>query len=539
MFYSAEVLAGFSENMSSINYKINTDSVNIGGGDSQNSTNYKNKDTIGEIATSNSDVTNYKLKAGYRQTSDVSVTTTPTPTPIPSDTGGPGETKHIIPPIISNIIVADITFNSAKVLWDTDEQALCKFYLGESADYEIGIFSEISFFFKHSEGLTNLLEGTIYHFKIFCMDTNRNESETSDWVFETLISPMPQNVNNLRTEPGDKQITLIWENPKELDFEGVRIVRNDKFYPSNPQDGVIIYEGQNNSFVDINLENRKRYYYAVFSYNKAGIFSSGAIVSETPRAPGEVAPPPPEIVPVEPPPAEIEKITINDFDFFLQKEKLSVLEGKIQASAEKPLTVFLNYAKVPEILKTIMVTLKKGNEYFSFILRVNKEKTGFEATILSPVEPGIYPLAITILDYKNQALKRITGELKVEGNKILTKKFSWKDGLPYIYILLAIIIILYLLVRLRERRKKEETYNNTKFQILNSNDPSFVPLISGTTEGKKNSNFKTDNNKNIIPEELKTPQLSPPEKEQNEIKEQQKMTDLEGRERKDFPDFRP
>jgi len=53
--------------MSSSNYRIQSDSINVGGLDEQSSANYKMKDTIGEIATDESQSSSYKLKAGYRQ----------------------------------------------------------------------------------------------------------------------------------------------------------------------------------------------------------------------------------------------------------------------------------------------------------------------------------------------------------------------------------------------------------------------------------------------------------------------------------------
>lgn len=56
----------FAYVMSSSNYRIQSDSVNVGGV-YQTSTNYKMEDTIGEIATGISTTTLYKLKAGYQQ----------------------------------------------------------------------------------------------------------------------------------------------------------------------------------------------------------------------------------------------------------------------------------------------------------------------------------------------------------------------------------------------------------------------------------------------------------------------------------------
>jgi len=81
--------------MQSANYQIESDSLNIGGGDNQSSANYDLKDTIGEIASGSSSSTNYNLKAGYRQMESfplsVSAPSDITLSPsIPSISGNPG-----------------------------------------------------------------------------------------------------------------------------------------------------------------------------------------------------------------------------------------------------------------------------------------------------------------------------------------------------------------------------------------------------------------------------------------------------------------
>lgn len=53
--------------MGSNNYRINSDSVNVGGTDDSASLNYSLKDTLGEIGTGTSTSTNYAVNAGYRQ----------------------------------------------------------------------------------------------------------------------------------------------------------------------------------------------------------------------------------------------------------------------------------------------------------------------------------------------------------------------------------------------------------------------------------------------------------------------------------------
>lgn len=83
---------GSAQVMQSSNYKMQSDSVNTGGGLS-NSETYKMEDTVGELATGNGTSSTYKLRAGYQQMQEVYLSLTAIPnitlTPnLPGLTGG-------------------------------------------------------------------------------------------------------------------------------------------------------------------------------------------------------------------------------------------------------------------------------------------------------------------------------------------------------------------------------------------------------------------------------------------------------------------
>lgn len=62
--------------MSSPSYKLQSDSVNVGGGLASSSS-YVQESTVGEIATGLSDSTSYNLRAGYQQLQEVFISLTP------------------------------------------------------------------------------------------------------------------------------------------------------------------------------------------------------------------------------------------------------------------------------------------------------------------------------------------------------------------------------------------------------------------------------------------------------------------------------
>ena len=160
-----------------------------------------------------------------------------------------------------------------------------------------------------------------------------------------------------------------------------------------------------------------------------------------------------------------EKIKLEDFDFYQEGKKLSLTEeSKIKFKTEGSLTISLDYEKVPEVLKTIMITLEKQGKFFSFLLRINPEKTAYLATIMPPEEIGDYPLTISVLDYKNQTLKKITGQLEVEKIEARPLSVPWHQKYrTYIYILLVLILLLlmayYLKRKLKEKNQKQKLEN--------------------------------------------------------------------------------
>lgn len=375
----------------------------------------------------------------------------------------------IAPPEIYGLLIS-ITLDSADISWETNELALCQLFLGKTQEYEEETISEASFYLKHSTQLTHLSSGTVYYFKIKCRDTNRNESEIGEQKFTTLFSSditPPANISGFKAIAGDGEIVFEWKNPPDPDFKAVKILRSEKFYPKDPSEGKLVYDGEGASFIDTGLKNEVRYYYTVFVYDKAGNYASGAIISVVPQKPdlpGVIPETSPEIFPGIPPGIppelvlpEIEKLNLEDFNFVQEGKKLPVIEGEIEIKKGKPLTISVDYDKIPEGSETIIVSMEKGGKTFSFFLRIDKEKTAYSTTFMPPEETGTYVLTITVLDYKNQILKKITGRVVVSEIKILIipwyKKINW---LRISLILIASAVIFYLIEKFREHKLRKE-----------------------------------------------------------------------------------
>lgn len=71
------------------------------------------------------------------------------------------------------------------------------------------------------------------------------------------------------------RVDLVWVNPADGDFAGVRVLRRTDRAPAGPADGVLVYEGRGTAAIDVGL-GPGSYHYAVFAHDAAMNFSTGA-----------------------------------------------------------------------------------------------------------------------------------------------------------------------------------------------------------------------------------------------------------------------
>lgn len=409
----------------------------------------------------------------------------PTASPPPGG-GGVVPILDTVAPIIQNLSIQEITSVSAKVLWKTNELAVCQFFLGETEEYEKESFSEDSFLLDHSVVLDNLSAGKDYYFKIICLDTNKNKSEIKN-KFSSLPLPdttPPVNVSDFKAEAGDAEVVLSWQNPEDADFQSVKLFRSESFFPKNPGEGKLVYEGQKTSFSDLPLENDKKYYYTIFAFDFSGNFSSGAVASAVPKKiilptaspTGTAAPsgtpsvsvtpttttitPIPTISTIPIPTHILPKINeINLDDFIFSQDGLEIIPvgEKIEVDFGKPVAISIPAGKIPDEVGAMMLILSRDDETSSFLFKLNPEKTKYE-TVIKPLSDSAFLLTITILDKENNILKAITGQM------VSVEKVKKSGGLytsaGYFSFLFVLIWLIILIVKhyLKKKKKKQNNF---------------------------------------------------------------------------------
>lgn len=229
------------------------------------------------------------------------------------------------------------------------------------------------------------------------------------------------NVLNFTATPLDKTIKLSWDYPKDSDISSVRVVRSDKFFPLTIDDGEIIFEGNAFNIFDYNVIPGTIYYYSIFAKTYSGEYSSGVLSQALIPSKDKIVTLSSEDIfkniadamNVDP---IIKSLTLADFDFIQDDIRIAHSGNTVSVDGKKQFTVSLDYRKVPEVLKTIAITLVDPDDtskIFTFLLRVNKDKTAYQATLGALNKSGNYRLNAIILDYKNQGMRRFDGSLRV------------------------------------------------------------------------------------------------------------------------------
>jgi hypothetical protein len=269
-----------------------------------------------------------------------------------------------------------------------------------------------------------------------------------------------------------------------VNYQGVMVRRSDWFFPSNVNQGGILYKGAGDKniagyffYKDTNLKNGKRYYYTFFPYDIAGNYLPGLSVSVLPQSKEMVKPvedlsiPPIILTPEISIPLVKAVVTptpkFSDYVFFQNNQSVPTINNTVKVSTGTILSVLLDAKKVLPLTRNILMTIEDKGEYQTYFL----EKLADGSYIVSyPSQTYLTKQRVyfTYLNDKNEAITRVSGNLLTEEKKIeavfpslvskpsvssLCAGFCGLFGLEYhfwfcwIWLVILLIVLLFLATR--------------------------------------------------------------------------------------------
>ena len=200
-----------------------------------------------------------------------------------------------LPPLISSVQSTNISSSSATITWVTDELSTSQVESGPTGSYGFSTAQDTSLTLNHSQTITGLQSGSLYHFRVESADVSGNLTYSTDQTFTTAPlekTSSPTDLQDFEAIPLNNKIKLRWTNPNHPSLKGVRITFVTDLatgqFSSKPPDEILLGDftagsGESQIFLHENLNNGTTYHYTAYTYDEMGNFSGAVYAEATPR----------------------------------------------------------------------------------------------------------------------------------------------------------------------------------------------------------------------------------------------------------------
>ena len=377
-----------------------------------------------------------------------------------------------------------VNTNYAYLEWETYGLARYTLRWGRDIEYSEGYINNSVYSNKHKTNIDGLIPNTTYFYEVIGHTPIGASVILDQGQFKTIEETHnfpPANVLRFNGEVFDEDVLLSWQLPSDIfGIKAVRVVSSPYNYPVNINDGEVVYEGLDLSVMDKKafLYSDKKFYTA-FVINADGQISSGAILLlqknnkliPTSKYPSEVEKNDDEVINYIDNKSVIEnEISLYNFDtnninLYQEEKNFTFLSEFINLSYKKPFTISIPYNSLPRHLKSIIITIldpTDNRRSYSFLLKINKDGTAYEATIAPLNVLGASRLDVEIFDfeskliglYKKQINFSVLDEMKIEDQAVVFPDkilYTTKDLLSLLVIVGLILLLLILFIRFTRR----------------------------------------------------------------------------------------
>jgi hypothetical protein len=359
---------------------------------------------------------------------------------------------------------------------------------GRTTAYELGYTVTDSFAAAHMTTIADLEPRTRYEYEVIGYNPRGIASVLERGHFMTQGLPdlySPTNVSRFVAVREGVNAKLSWEAPSEP-YQHIRVVRSHLGFPSHIHDGAVVYQGKGGAVIDKDiLTQHSPVYYTVFVVGLDGAVSSGAVAMVYAVGVGVGEGRPPTDIPsgthdthIVPPEGDVVASTspqlpvgtrmpdVSELFLVQGTEKATFSSRSIVLDSEKEFLLIVPKEAVFENLKTIIVTFTDPTDAartYSFLLKLNKDKTAYEAVIAPVLVEGQSRLTIDIYDYKSAVvgtyIKTVTFSKLSQGIPLAHFSVaSMKQWLPAVFIgaFPFLCLLLFVLFYYRRRRPVED-----------------------------------------------------------------------------------
>jgi len=198
--------------------------------------------------------------------------------------------------LYTSIAANNLTMNSAKILWNSDEPADSQVEYGLTTNYGVSTPLDLTMATAHAITLSNLTANTLYHYRVKSKDAAGNLATSNDFTFTTARDTQAPAISNIT-------VTAITANSAQI-----------KWTADEPSNGRVEYGPDSttlaNAVLDTNfaithtvslanLQANTKYYFRIIASDRAGNSRTGAkqsfttlrtVVNETQLAAGPTTP---------------------------------------------------------------------------------------------------------------------------------------------------------------------------------------------------------------------------------------------------------
>ena len=311
---------------------------------------------------------------------------------------------------------------AAEFIWQTNIPSRFSLRWGQTESYTGGYVLNDIYRIDNKTTITNLEPGTRYYYELIGYSPNGIAIVLSKGQFTTEANDQSTYVPNVVRLEGvatEDDVVLRWLLPENVSIKSIRIVRSHLGFPTDINDGAIVFNGIGTEFTDKGaLEFYPSQYYSVFVIAEDGTISSGAVVlvrkneavviksgegvstttsSSSLPSQGEI-----EEIPLFG--LRLENIVLKQGDraFSFSSENISLIDSQ-------EFSISIPHTALPEHLKSIIVTLLDPTDQrrsYSFLLRINKEGKSYQGTIAPLNVVGSSRIQVEVFDFERKIVGR-------------------------------------------------------------------------------------------------------------------------------------